>query len=448
MKTIIELSKKINKLAIPGILSMILSTIFTIADEAIVGRIDVEGYTAVSISANVIYQVIGNLGAISVAFTILFARSIGQKDKALSEKIFNTIISMSIIIGAVAEVLAVLFGRKLLYVIYGISDNILNEAYLYLIISGLSVGINLVCFVMSGFFKNLLEPKIALIATTAALPVNFVLDYILVFGKFGVPKLRGAGAAVGTICGLLVEIIIYVFFFIKKSQFRYRFIISGDVFKKTLALFMPLLGQDFVENTIFVIVIGAIISRYDTVLYATYSVINAIIIALTTIMYAYAGATMTLVGQSFSSDTEKADCRKYPMCSSAIAVMFYSVILAITVLFPDMVCGIITDQYEILERAIPIVVFALAIQIINIPCQIYKYALQAIELEKWVLVVSIVMSAICCVFIFTNMFLWNLGLLGVFIGFGVFYAILTALFIAKYSHSVKLSAKLYGDIEH
>ena len=72
-----DLLRKINKLAIPGILFMILSTIFTIADEAIVGRIDVDGYTAVSISANIIYQIIGNLGAISVAFSILFAKSIG-----------------------------------------------------------------------------------------------------------------------------------------------------------------------------------------------------------------------------------------------------------------------------------------------------------------------------------------------------------------------------------
>ena len=63
--------RKINKLAIPGILSMLLSTIFTIADEAIIGRIDVDGYTAVSISANIIYQVIGNLGSISIAFSII-----------------------------------------------------------------------------------------------------------------------------------------------------------------------------------------------------------------------------------------------------------------------------------------------------------------------------------------------------------------------------------------
>ena len=70
--------KKINKLAIPGLMSSIISTIFTVADEAIVGRTNVDSYTAVSISANLIYLLIGNLGVLSVAFAILFAKSIGE----------------------------------------------------------------------------------------------------------------------------------------------------------------------------------------------------------------------------------------------------------------------------------------------------------------------------------------------------------------------------------
>ena len=432
-----DLLRKINKLAIPGILSMILSTIFTIADEAIVGRIDVDGYTAVSISANIIYQIIGNLGAISVAFSILFAKSIGQKDHKTAGQIMNSVLSMSVIIGVVAEVLLIIFGKALIHAVYGVSGDILSEAYWYLVIAALSIGINLVCFVMSSFFKNLLKPKIALIATTVSLPVNFVIDYILVFGKFGMPTLRGVGAAIGTICGLIVEVVIFAVFYCKEKQFRFEFKVYGETFKETIKLFIPLLGQDFVENTIFVILIGAIISRYSTVLFATYSVINAIVIALTTIMYAYAGATMTLVGQSYVSEAERSSCAQYPKYASMIATALYLLILLITVLFPDKVCGIITDQFELLERAIPVVVFALAVQIFNIPCQVYKYALQAIELEKWVLMMSILLSAVCCISIFISVYLLNLELVGVFLGFGLYYVILDMLFWRKYATMIK-----------
>ena len=111
--------------------------------------------------------------------------------------------------------------------------------------------------------------------------------------------------------------------------------------------------------------------------------------------------------------------------------------MIITILFPNQVCGIITDQYEILDKAIPVIVFALAIQLLNIPCQIYKYALQAIELEKWVLIASVVMSALCCVTIFINMFVFKIELMGVFVGFGLFYAALDILFFSKYSLALK-----------
>ena len=432
-----EIFKQINKLAIPGILSMILSTIFTIADEAIVGRIDVDGYTAVSISANIIYQIIGNLGAISVAFSILFAKSIGQKNHEESEKILNSILSLSVIIGCVAEVVFIFFGKGLIHMIYGVSGNILNEAYWYLVIAALSIGINLICFVMSSFFKNLLKPKVALIATTVSLPVNFVIDYILVFGKLGMPALRGVGAAIGTVCGLIVEVIIFAGFYIKEKQFYFEFRINAETFKETIKLFIPLLGQDFVENTLFVIIIGAIISRYSTVLFATYSVINAIIIALTTIMYAYAGATMMLVGQGYVSESERNACGQYPKYASIIATALYLLILIVTIVAPDKVCRIITNQYEILERAIPVVVFALLIQILNIPCQVYKYALQAIEMEKWVLMVSVLMSAVCCLSIFIAVYIFKLELVGVFLGFGLFYAVLDIIFGRKYATKIR-----------
>nr|MCR5102742.1 hypothetical protein [Butyrivibrio sp.] len=163
---------------------------------------------------------------------------------------------------------------------------------------------------------------------------------------------------------------------------------------------------------------------------------------LTTIMYAYAGATMTLVGQAYSSDTERQSCTRYPKYSAMIAVLIYAMILVVTIIFPSQVCGIITDQFEILEKAIPIVVFALSVQILNIPCQVYKYALQAIEQEKWVLIISVLLSALCCMVIFLNMFIFKLELIGVFCGFGMFYLILDVLFCIKYSHLLKKAKEI------
>ena len=56
-REIFQTINKINKLAFASLLSIIAETLFTIADEAIIGRIDVDGYTAVSVSAGLIFQI-------------------------------------------------------------------------------------------------------------------------------------------------------------------------------------------------------------------------------------------------------------------------------------------------------------------------------------------------------------------------------------------------------
>ena len=66
-----------------------------------------------------------------------------------------------------------------------------------------------------------------------------------------------------------------------------------------------------------------------------------------------------------------------------------------------------------------------------------KWALQAIELEKWVLMMSILLSAVCCISIFISVYLFNLELVGVFLGFGLYYVILDMLFWRKYATMFK-----------
>lgn len=436
-REIFQTINKINKLAFASVLSIITETLFTIADEAIIGRIDVDGYTAVSVSAGLIFQIIGNLGTISTSFVILFSKSVGRKNKTESENIFNSVMTISVVIGIIAEIMLFFFGKSILTSIYKLSGNILEEAYQYLIISGFTISLNLVCFIFSAYFKNMLNPKISVIAITASLPVNFIIDYVLVFGKFGFPRMRGVGAGIGTLCGILVETAVFIFFFTKNRKIKYHFSIKKDIAKKTLHIFIPVFFQDFFENTFFFVAIGAIIIRYNTVLYASYSVINAIISTVGAIVYSYAGSTMILVGQTFNSEKERNKCILYPKYASVLSFVLYTFILMIICFFPRQICSIITDQFQILEKAIPILIFALSVQVFNIPCQIYKYALQSIECEKYVFIVSTLLSAFCTGIIFTTVNFLELGLVGVFSGFCILYLLTDILFVAKFSFKLK-----------
>lgn len=77
-------------------------------------------------------------------------------------------------------------------------------------IAGIGLGINMLLFIFSSYFKNLQKPMVYLYGTIISLVVNFVLDYMLVFGKFGFPKMGVIGAGIGTVAGLFCHLIIYI----------------------------------------------------------------------------------------------------------------------------------------------------------------------------------------------------------------------------------------------
>ena len=63
--------------------------------------------------------------------------------------------------------------------------------------------------VLRGFIDALGKTRTTMIITLLSLPINVVLNYVLIFGHFGFPKLGGVGAAIASAKNLLVHINYY-----------------------------------------------------------------------------------------------------------------------------------------------------------------------------------------------------------------------------------------------
>jgi MATE family multidrug resistance protein len=86
-----------------------------------------------------------------------------------------------------------------------------QELYFNIVIYGTLIG--MVRNVMSCYFSGIGRTRIVMIASLTAMLVNVVLDYILIYGKAGLPAMGIKGAALatvfGSICGLLVLVAAY-----------------------------------------------------------------------------------------------------------------------------------------------------------------------------------------------------------------------------------------------
>ena len=73
---------------------------------------------------------------------------------------------------------------------------------------------------LSGFFSGRGETRAVMIVNIAGLVVNGVLDYVLIFGKFGMPRLGITGAALATVFSQALITLIFGIAFLRRANRR------------------------------------------------------------------------------------------------------------------------------------------------------------------------------------------------------------------------------------
>ncbi len=107
------------------------------------------------------------------------------------------------------------------------------------------------------FSDGLSNTKYPMYATILANVINITLNYLLIFGHFGFPKLGITGAAIGTLVSRIVMALFLWIIFINKEKFKqYIFnlnfkILDNSIFKKIINLGFPSALQMLFEVGIF-----------------------------------------------------------------------------------------------------------------------------------------------------------------------------------------------------
>ena len=69
---------------------------------------------------------------------------------------------------------------------------------------------------LSCFFSGIGKTRIVMISAIVTMCVNVVINYILIFGRFGFPALGIEGAAYGSIIAAFVGVLVLLVYFLKK----------------------------------------------------------------------------------------------------------------------------------------------------------------------------------------------------------------------------------------
>ena len=430
-RNIISRLSEINRISIPLVLNSISAMLILLIDQAMIGRISLEAFGAVGLIGSTIYAVTGVVGAICVGLNILGSRSKGREDNDDMENKFNASIALSIFVGVFFFVIVFLFKGPFLRMIYGLEGKILEESIKYTNIISITIGLNMLLFMLATLFKILKDTKVVLFTNITVNIINVILNYILIFGHLGFSAMGVTGAALASVVALSVGVLIYFAIIKYKKILNIKFVELKKNIRELIKESLPIIGEVVLESTLFVLCINAIIARLGVLEISAYTLVASIANVLLMSMWSYSSTTLTLVSESFAKD-DKGSMDLTPKLSLFMVFVYYFTFSLIVIVFKAYIPKLITDDSELIKTAalfIPIAVFA---NIFHLPSTVYKFSLQGISMGSEVLKLSFVVNMVSLIFMLIFTFVLRLGLTGIYLGLGINYLLLSIVFYAKY----------------
>ena len=256
-------------LVVPMIIQNVVTNFVSMLDNIMVGQLGTEAMNGVSIANQYIFIFnITIFGAISGP-GIFGAQFYGKQDHEGQKQTFRFRLLISLIIVAVFYIVYSIFTEPLLslYIAKDDAPELIaatlayGKKYMYVIM------ISLIPFAFGQSYASVVrecgETKIQMFGSLAAVFVNLVLDYGLIFGRLGMPQLGVIGAAIATDIAKFVEasvIIIWAHTHVERNKYILG-LFNGFKIKGRLLIDMIVRGTPLLINEFLWVVGVSIISQ-------------------------------------------------------------------------------------------------------------------------------------------------------------------------------------------
>lgn len=213
---VMPVNQLLISMSLPMMISMLVQALYNVVDSIFVSRISENALTAVSLAFPIQSLMIAIGAGTGVGINALLSRALGEKDYGKADKaavngVFLAVISYLIflLVGA--------FAVTPFYLSQTQDAEIIEYGKQYLtIVCCLSFGMY-TQFVFERLLQSTGKTFFTMITQGTGAIINIILDPILIFGLFGMPRMGVAGAAVATVIGQIVAGIIAIIINEKKN---------------------------------------------------------------------------------------------------------------------------------------------------------------------------------------------------------------------------------------
>lgn len=209
--------KRVFILTLPIIIQNLIISLLNMMDTLMIGKVGEVELASVGIANQYFFMFTLFLFGINAGGSIYVSQFWGRRDVESIKKVTAITLTLSIIVSLFFAFFAVMIPEEIISIFNTRSDVITyGSQYLSTVaFSYLFTAISLVFAFSLRSIENTIAP---MVASIMALMVNVVLNYVLIFGKFGFPRLGVQGAAIATNVARAIECFVILFVVYKKNK--------------------------------------------------------------------------------------------------------------------------------------------------------------------------------------------------------------------------------------
>lgn len=188
--------KDLMKLIIPLIVEQFLLVTVGLADSMMVSNVGEAAVSGVSLVDSINVLLIGLFGAMSTGGSVVAAHLLGKKEEKSACSAGEQLIAAVLILSGIVMVIALLFGRGALVLLYGeVTADVMSNARTYFLYSALSYPMIAVYNACAALFRTMGNSKISMKISIIMNIMHVLLNALFIFGM----GLGVAGAAISTL---------------------------------------------------------------------------------------------------------------------------------------------------------------------------------------------------------------------------------------------------------
>lgn len=205
-------------IGIPVMLQSVLQSLLALLNSFMVSGLGDVKMSGVNISGQILYVFVILQTAICTSGGIFLTQFSGAKDKEKMQQAFAFKLVTSLVLSIVYFLVTMVFTRQVLsLMVIGNTqaDLILDQAEDYMFLMGF-IGIQqIISYIIASSYKEIGKVKVPLVISLTAALLNTFLNWGLIYGNLGMPRLEVKGAAYATIIANTVGMLLFIGYAIK-----------------------------------------------------------------------------------------------------------------------------------------------------------------------------------------------------------------------------------------